>query len=94
MTQPSAFGDTVQGRCPACGKSSLFLGSGGYVTCARLDCPNPSAATDLLEQPDAVPMTVTLAKLAGAVADVTARLDEHVNAIKRATDTRDAGSTR
>ena len=43
----------VQGRCPACNGASLFLGSGGYVTCARLDCPNPTAADDLLhgEQP-------------------------------------------
>ena len=43
----------VQGRCPACRGTSLFLGSGGHVTCARLDCPNPTAADDLLhgEQP-------------------------------------------
>ncbi|WP_411096001.1 hypothetical protein [Streptomyces sp. 020-2-3H-GM] len=38
----------VQGRCPACGAASLFLGEGGHVTCARLDCPDPSAADDLL----------------------------------------------
>jgi hypothetical protein len=38
----------VQGRCPACRGASLFLGSGGYVTCSRLDCPNPSAADELL----------------------------------------------
>lgn len=31
----------VKGKCPACGWTSLFLGSGGYVTCANLDCPNP-----------------------------------------------------
>lgn len=41
---------TVQGRCPACRGESLFLGSGGYVTCARLDCPDPEAATRILEQ--------------------------------------------
>lgn len=41
---------TVQGRCPACRGSSLFLGSGGYVTCARADCPDPEAATRMLEQ--------------------------------------------
>jgi hypothetical protein len=39
---------TVQGRCPACGWTSLFLGDGGYVTCSRLDCPSPSAADQLL----------------------------------------------
>lgn len=38
----------VQGRCPACGGSSLFLGSGGYLTCARLECPQPDAATEVL----------------------------------------------
>lgn len=51
MTQhPRPFGQTVQGRCPTCRGESLFLGEGGYVTCARLDCTNPSAATDLLER--------------------------------------------
>jgi len=39
----------VQGKCPACGRSSLLLGSGGYVTCGRLECSNPTAATDALE---------------------------------------------
>ncbi|MFE7485446.1 hypothetical protein [Streptomyces sp. NPDC057552] len=38
----------VQGRCPACGAASLFLGEGGHVTCARIECPNPCAADDLL----------------------------------------------
>lgn len=40
----------VQGRCPACGKTSLFLGDGGYVTCSRLECPEPDAASTLLGQ--------------------------------------------
>jgi hypothetical protein len=44
----------VQGRCPACGGNSLFLGEGGYVTCPRIDCPEPDAASTLLEKP-AVP---------------------------------------
>ena len=39
----------VAGRCPACGGSSLFLGSGGYVTCSRSDCPVPDAAASILE---------------------------------------------
>lgn len=38
----------IQGYCPACGGTSLFLGSGGHVTCARLGCLNPSAADQLL----------------------------------------------
>lgn len=38
----------VQGRCPACNWHTLFLGNGGHVTCSRLECPNPSAADELL----------------------------------------------
>ncbi len=39
----------VQGYCPACGLNSLFLASGGYVTCSRIDCPNPSVVSDILD---------------------------------------------
>lgn len=40
--------DSVQGVCPmGCGKT-LFLGSGGYVTCSWCKCPDPGAAADLL----------------------------------------------
>ncbi|MFL5911237.1 MAG: DUF6085 family protein [Gaiellaceae bacterium] len=42
---------TVQGRCPACSRTTLILGVGGYVTCSHLDCPDPAAAGNLLEQP-------------------------------------------
>lgn len=49
MTQPSP-NPTVQGQCPACRGSSLFLGEGGHVTCARIDCPAPCAADDLLHR--------------------------------------------
>ncbi|WP_145503124.1 hypothetical protein [Streptomyces sp. CFMR 7] len=38
----------VQGCCPACGAASLFLGEGGHVTCARIECSNPCAADDML----------------------------------------------
>jgi hypothetical protein len=47
MTQPFT---NVQGRCPACGWTTLFLGDGGYVTCSRADCPQPDAASTLLER--------------------------------------------
>lgn len=52
-TPATAAHPLVKGRCPACRGASLFLGSGGHVTCARLDCPGPCAADDLLhgEQP-------------------------------------------
>lgn len=39
---------SVAGFCPSCHSHSLFLGVGGHVTCARLDCANPVAADDLL----------------------------------------------
>ncbi|WP_405699061.1 DUF6085 family protein [Streptomyces sp. NBC_01383] len=38
----------VQGRCPACGGASLFLGEGGHVTCSHIDCPAPDTADMLL----------------------------------------------
>lgn len=45
----------VAGRCPACRGESLFLGTGGHVTCSRLDCPDPGAADDLLSAGRALP---------------------------------------
>jgi len=46
----------VQGRCPACRAASLFLGAGGHVTCARIDCPHPTLADEQMhgEHVDAV----------------------------------------
>lgn len=39
----------VHGQCPmGCGET-LFLGSGGYVTCSYIHCPNPAAVSELLE---------------------------------------------
>lgn len=43
------LGDAVQGRCPWCGAGSLFLGSGGFITCSLIGCPNPTGITDLLD---------------------------------------------
>lgn len=45
---PGGAEQTVQGHCPACGGRSLFLGDGGYITCANIECPVPSAASDVL----------------------------------------------
>lgn len=43
------MGEKVVGFCPmGCGQT-LFLGSGGYVTCSWAECPNPSAVADLLD---------------------------------------------
>ena len=40
----------VQGRCPACSRSTLILGVGGHVTCSHLDCPAPAAADEVLHR--------------------------------------------
>ncbi len=42
----------VVGRCPACDRSGLFVGSGGYITCSNVDCPNPSSISTLLQAGD------------------------------------------
>ena len=85
MTTPEPHPNPrVQGYCPACRAASLFLGDGGHVTCSRIDCHNPCAADDLLHSPTSPLVTGTLAQLAGAVADVAARLDDHANAVKTA----------
>lgn len=42
-------------RCPACRGTSLFIAEGGYVTCARIGCPDPEAAQAVLD--NAVPET-------------------------------------
>ncbi len=38
----------VRGICPACRLRSLFVGGGGHVTCASLECADPTAADRLL----------------------------------------------
>lgn len=50
-TAPLAAGfPLVKGNCPACRRASLFLGTGGYPTCSNHECPEPDAATTVLEQ--------------------------------------------
>lgn len=39
----------VAGHCPACGKTCLFVGDGGLLTCAWSNCPNPAAASELFD---------------------------------------------
>ena len=35
-----SWGQTIAGKCPACGSSSLFVAMGGHATCALIGCPN------------------------------------------------------
>lgn len=59
---------SVVGTCPACGWHSLFLGEGGFVTCSRLACPAPEAASDLLSlKASAVRLAVAAVPLAISV---------------------------
>jgi hypothetical protein len=42
----------IAGFCPACGHKSLRLtvvDGAGYITCSRLECPEPDLVTDLLD---------------------------------------------
>lgn len=42
----------IKGRCMACGRDdTLFLASGGYITCSRDKCPDPGAVADWLDRP-------------------------------------------
>jgi hypothetical protein len=66
----------VAGRCPACHGTSLFLGSGGHVTCSRIDCPDPSLADTLLHDEH----TSDLTAAAGRLRDLAAILAEQAPA--------------
>lgn len=39
----------IRPDCPACGGSSLFLGTGGWLTCSYVDCPDPALAISILD---------------------------------------------
>lgn len=32
----------ISDRCPSCGHQSLFIGSGGWLTCSWIECRQPS----------------------------------------------------
>ena len=40
---------SVTGRCLACNERTLFVGTGGHVTCGWMDCPDPTGVARLLE---------------------------------------------
>lgn len=50
----------VQGRCPSCGRGSLMLASGGYVTCASFSCRDPEAASKVLDESNPEPVVAPL----------------------------------
>lgn len=68
----------VQGRCPACNGESLMLADGGYITCRRLDCPNPEAAQQAIEEKasaNAYERAIMTPPSAEACAAIRARLE-------------------
>ncbi len=40
----------ISNRCPACGGQTLFVASGGWLTCSWLGCPKPTSMTQMLEE--------------------------------------------
>jgi hypothetical protein len=71
----------VQGRCPACNGASLFLGSGGHVTCARLDCPDPCAADDQLHRGRPAPAAAELEETARVFAGLHRSAEQDVSRV-------------
>lgn len=68
----------VQGRCPACGGTSLFLGEGGHVTCSRIDCPAADAADVLLHGSEsAFPARCPSVEIRNALSEVLDQLPEN-----------------
>ncbi|ARX81574.1 hypothetical protein SMD44_00972 [Streptomyces alboflavus] len=65
----------VQGRCPACGTAGLFLGDGGYVTCSVRECPEPDAASTVLERQAAAAQPPADRDLRGRIAQALVRYD-------------------
>jgi hypothetical protein len=46
-----SWGNWVKGYCPACNsRGTMFVASGGYLTCSLDVCPNPTLLADLLEK--------------------------------------------
>jgi hypothetical protein len=44
MREPDYPRTRIETRCPACGHQTLFLGSGGHLTCSWVGCPEPSVS--------------------------------------------------
>jgi hypothetical protein len=44
--------ERITTRCPSCGGRTLFIGSGGHLTCSFIDCPEPfvRAAIEALQE--------------------------------------------
>ena len=41
MKKRSKRMNKIKTSCPSCGSRSLFIGTGGHLTCSWLNCPEP-----------------------------------------------------
>ena len=39
----------IETPCPSCGRTTLFIGTGGHLTCSAIECPNPSVGQVVAE---------------------------------------------
>jgi hypothetical protein len=68
--------------CPVCGNRTLFIGSGGYVTCSWIDCSNPDTS-------DAVDKLVVAATQAAAERARVEGIKRHIEEIEDISQSRD-----
>lgn len=45
LTNQPTNDDRIMTRCPSCGASSLFVGSGGHLTCSVIGCKEPGVGS-------------------------------------------------
>jgi hypothetical protein len=71
----SPIEDRIIDPCPTCGMKSLFIGKGGYLTCASLQCKQPAVgrAIELLKLGDETRRRA-IASASGLIADEANRL--------------------
>jgi len=76
MTVLENQGMEVRGQCPACGLPTLFVGTGGYLTCSLIDCPMPDAASRILEELETAHIVILEEDSWSAVHPLVERIDD------------------
>lgn len=63
----------IADRCPSCGKQTLFIGAGGWLTCSWLKCKEPGVgrAIDVLKESPTTVVSIAHTQHAARVAAVT-----------------------
>lgn len=57
------LGQRLADRCPSCGAQTLFIGSGGWLTCSVIGCKSPSVSTTIGDLREAAAARPILDKL-------------------------------